>query len=470
MVKLRTVSTEAIAARNSPLKNRRRGESQPLVPPDAVALRRLYVGEGRSLTDIADRLGASAHLVRTWMSEAGIPTRPPGGQTGRPHQVPRRKLPPPVDELRHHWLDQRLTRAELAERYRVHPQTITRWLVEAGLPTRHPPVPLPVPAAELARLYGEGMTAAEIADNIGVDAKRVVRELRAAGVTFDTSRRLRALRDHFERRAAAPVFGPDDAVWVEQRYVVDRWPMSRIAAEVGRSVRVVRRHLVSQGIEIVRHPSPSREDRREAPVDNIEKLYVREGHSAEAVGEALEVGSHIVLRTGHSYGVPIRPGGQPVGPAEVRLIEALYDDEEVRAVLERHGVEPQPAIGGIAIRFPEPVPLTAALIADLYHGAGCSSVHVELLTGQAEGVVRARMHAWRIPFREQHRSPVLTRVRQARRSLWLDQVVEQYKRTGSTTEVAAELGCATETVRRWLLEAGVAVPGRGRWARQRHPA
>lgn len=439
-----------------------------MVPPDAKVLRRLYETEGRSLADIAERLEASVHLVRTWMSEAGIATRPPGGQAGRPHQVPRRKLPPPVDELRHRWLDQRLTRDELAGRYGVHPQTITRWLVEAGLPTRHPPVPLPVPAEELARMYGEGMTAAEIATSIGVDAKRVVRELRAVGVTFDPSRRLRALRDHYARRSAEPVLGPDEAAWVEQRYIVDRWPMSRIAAESGRSVRAVRRHLVSRGIEIVRHPSPSREDRREAPVDDIEKLYVRDGHTAEAVGESLEVGSHIVLRTAHSYGVPIRPGGQPVGPAEVRLIEALYDDEEVRAVLERHGVEPRPAIGGIAARFPEPVPLTPALIADLYHGAGCSSVHVELLTGQAEGVVRERMHAWRIPFREQHRSPVLTRIRQARRLLWLDQVVKQYERTGSTAEVAAELGCATETVRRWLLEAGVAVPGRGRWARQRH--
>ena len=174
--------------------------------------------------------------------------------------------------------------------------------------------------------------------------------------------------------------------------------MARIARALGRPTGAVRRHLVSRGIEIVRHPSPSREDRREAPVDDIEKLYVRDGHSAEAVGDALKVGIHVVLRTGHSYGLPIRSGGRPTVPTGLRLIEALYADEEVCAVLERHGVEPRPPVGGIATRFPEPVPLTPDLIAQLYHDAGCSSVHVELLTGQAEGVVRERMHAWAIPL------------------------------------------------------------------------
>ena len=72
----RWVAEAGIALRRSPLKNRRRGQSEPLVPPGVEMLTRLYVEEGRSLADVAAYLGASVHLVRSWMTEAGIRSRP----------------------------------------------------------------------------------------------------------------------------------------------------------------------------------------------------------------------------------------------------------------------------------------------------------------------------------------------------------------------------------------------------------
>ena len=45
--------------------------------------------------------------------------------------------------------------------------------------------------------------------------------------------------------------------------------------------------------------------------------------------------------------------------------------------------------GDIAVRFLDPVLLTAQLLDELFHGAGCSSGQIELLTGQPQAVVRA---------------------------------------------------------------------------------
>ncbi|MDP9388794.1 MAG: hypothetical protein M3Q48_13000, partial [Actinomycetota bacterium] len=90
----------------------------------------------------------------------------------------------------------------------------------------------------------------------------------------------------------------------------------------------------------------------------------------------------------------------------------------------------------------------------------------ELLTGQSEAVVRRRMHEWGIAFRSGPRNaPALRRIRRQRRLAWLEAVVASYGECRSTARIAADFGCSQETVRRWLLEAGVPLPGRGCWER-----
>jgi hypothetical protein len=88
-------------------------------------------------------------------------------------------------------------------------------------------------------------------------------------------------------------------------------------------------------------------------------------------------------------------------------------------VLDRHAVPRRPAGGDIAVRFPDPVPLTAQLLDELYHGAGCSSSQIELLTGQPQVVVRAWMHRLQIALRPEHMSPALLRLRAAARQDFL---------------------------------------------------
>jgi hypothetical protein len=202
-------------------------------------------------------------------------------------------------------------------------------------------------------------------------------------------------------------------------------------------------------------------------VDKLRKLYVESEWSAQDVAAQLDSTVHVVLRTGHAHGVPIRQGGGGRPSATVALIESLYRDEQIAQVLDRHGVPRRPAEGDIAVRFPDPVPMTAQLLDELYHEAGCSTGQIELLTGQPQVVVRDSMHRLGIPLRPEHMSPALMRLRIAARQDFLAQVAAEYRRCGSTAEVAKLHDCASNTVLRWLSQAGVTVPGRGQWTRRR---
>ena len=98
----------------------------PVLRPAVDRLRRLYVREGLSVAAVAARLGATTHLVRTWLLQDSIPIRPAGARHGvrRPGRV--RKPSPPAAELRRLREQERLSRAELAARYQVHPQTVSK--------------------------------------------------------------------------------------------------------------------------------------------------------------------------------------------------------------------------------------------------------------------------------------------------------------------------------------------------------
>jgi len=86
-------------------------------------------------------------------------------------------------------------------------------------------------------------------------------------------------------------------------------------------------------------------------------------------------------------------------PAEVELVNALYADPLIAAALAAHDVHRVPAGGSASRRFPEPVPLTVALVRDLYWGCGTGLNHIELLTGQAAENIRGFMRRTGIPLR-----------------------------------------------------------------------
>ena len=464
----RWLSEAGISPPRTSLKNRPRGADRPVTRPGRRELERMYVREGLPIAAIAGRLGVSAHLVRTWLAEVGIAAWPPGGRADAVRTVRWRKPVPPVDELRELHLVRRLGRRALASHYQVHPSTISRWLSEAGLPTRLPPAAGTRTETEMVALYlREALPAAEIARRASVPDSRVLRALRAAGVAIDPGRQAAAVRAAAERRAARPPLPAADGGWAEARYRRDGWSYRCIAEALGVPTGRVRRELARRGVPRRPQPVPGRAARLQAPPEDVRRLYVDAQQTAEDVGAILDIPGRIVLRTGHAHGLPIRQGGRPVVSATVELIEGLYADDEIAAALDRHQVPRRAPGGGIAERFPEPVPLSPELLTDLYTGAGCSSPQIELLTGQPQVIVRARMHEWVIPLRDQHTSPALMRLRADARARFLADVAASYHELQSTTRLAARYGCAPDTARRWLAIAGVRVPGRGRWPRRR---
>ena len=197
------------------MKNRPRGALTAVQRPTADRLRQLYERDGLSIPAVAERLNSTTHLVRTWLLEGNVPIRPGGGRLGahRPGRV--RKPPPPAAELRRLREQERLSRDELAARYRVHPQTVSRWLTAAGLPGHLPPAGPTVSDAQVAAMYrAEPITASEIARRLGISTNRALAALHREGVDMDPGRQAAAVRAASARRRGTVLLLPvDQADW-----------------------------------------------------------------------------------------------------------------------------------------------------------------------------------------------------------------------------------------------------------------
>ena len=141
------------------------------------------------------------------------------------------------------------------------------------------------------------------------------------------------------------------------------------------------------GADLARRP-----DYRGVPLTRLVHLYVCEGLSTYRAGQLTGLDRQRVTR------------------ALRQLIDALYADDLVRATLAEHEIAEVPAGGPIWSRFPEPVPLTRQLVADLYWRCGVGLTHIELVTGQPAHTVRAFMRRAGLAVRDPGgRSPFLRR-------------------------------------------------------------
>jgi transposase len=267
--------------------------------------------------------------------------------------------------------------------------------------------------ARLAHLYlCQGLSTYAIAELTGLNQQKVTRMLRRAGVPLSPSgagRRRPLLRDD----------PPGLPQILAELYEARRLSSPQIAAITGMPERTVRNRLHRYGIAVRAQRRWKREDRQAVPADVLDDLYTRLGLSAEEVGQRLGTSRKIVLRSAHTLGIPVRAsGGVPVpGPEEIELVQALYADPLIAAVLDARDIPQVPPGGLVWQRFPDPVPLTTDLVKDLYWGCGTALTHIELLTGQPAMTVRAFMHRAGIPLRHPGgRTPFLRRWRAVRQA------------------------------------------------------
>jgi hypothetical protein len=262
--------------------------------------------------------------------------------------------------------------------------------------------------ARLAHLYlCRGLSTYAIGEITGLDRQRVTRMLRRAGVPLRPrgAGRLRPLRRDDP---------PGLPRVLAELYEAGRLGSPQIAALTGMPERTVRDRLRRYGIGVRTRGGWNREDRRLVAAEVLDELYTRLGLTADEVGRRLGSSRGTVLRSAHALGVPVRAGGiVPVsGPEEIELVEALYADPLIAAVLDARDVPRVPPGGPIWQRFPDPVPLTTPLVKDLYWGCGAALTHIELLTGQPAMTVRGFMRRAGIPVRHPGgRTPFLRRWR-----------------------------------------------------------
>ena len=87
------------------------------------------------------------------------------------------------------------------------------------------------------------------------------------------------------------------------------------------------------------------------------------------------------------------------------LLDALYADGAVTAVLARHGIPPRPQAGWLRQRWPDPVEPSEAALKELYMDVGLSAAHISLLTGLQVAGVRVRLQRAGLQTRSNSRSP-----------------------------------------------------------------
>lgn len=265
--------------------------------------------------------------------------------------------------------------------------------------------------AWLTHLYlCRGLSTYAIGELTGLGRQRMTRMLRKARVPL---RPRGAGRPRPLRRDDPP--GPRQLLTC--LYEEGRLGSPQIAAITGIPERTVRDRLRRYGIAVRTRGGWNWEDRRTVPAEILDDLYIRLGLTADEVGRKLGTTRNTVLRSAHTLGVPVRAGGAvPLsGPEEIELVQALYADPLVAAVLDARDIPRVPPGGPLWQRFPAPVPLTAPLVKDLYRECGAGLTHIELLTGQPAMSVRGFMRRAGIPLRHPGgRTPFLRRWRASR--------------------------------------------------------
>jgi len=281
----------------------------------------------------------------------------------------------------------------------------------------------------LAHLYlCLGLSTYTIAERTGVDRQRVTRALRKSGVPL---RPRGAGRLRPERRD----WNPDLPRLISALYEGARLDSRQVAAILGMPERTVRDRMRRYGIAARTRGGWNREDRAKVSAEVLEYLYSELGMTAAEVGGRLGMSGNTVLRNAHAFGIPVRSGGivPLAGPDDIELVTALYADPLIDAVLTAHAVPRVPAGGPLTDRFPRPVPLTIALVKDLYWGCGAGLSHIELLTGQPSESIRGFMRRAAIPVRHPGgRTPFLRRWRSGNATGYPRRLVTQPRATGKT--------------------------------------
>ena len=241
--------------------------------------------------------------------------------------------------------------------------------------------------------YAAGASIRELASTSHLSRPRVRAALIAAGY-IPAPRG--AGRPRLQRQHVLPEEVTDR---IRELYVDHRLARRQIAEKLDLAEHTVRTTLYRIGVETRTRGAFNREDRTRIPANVLRRLYVRQQLTVAQVAAQLNSTPAVVSASLHEHGIPVRRPTWQAPPEQVCVLNELYADPELLAVLRRHGVPRTSRPGGLANRFPAAVPLTAALLHDLYVECGLSAKHIELVTGQPSVQVYRHLAAHGVPRR-----------------------------------------------------------------------
>lgn len=337
--------------------------------PNEVQLRSWYVDRGWSIREITEQTGIPYHRIQTALAAHGITRRRSGWVDGQP--------PPPITlvQLQQLYVTTTATLAETAIELSVTPEQVRTALKRHQLPIRRerrPVTPAPLTLEQLHELYVvRQLSDGEIADEVGGGFLAWHVRLRR--------RELGIVRGAAERRKPPARPAPAAAV-LRELYETQGRTLSQVGRHFSTSAPAVKAWLLDAGIKV--KPRTTRQTRHRLDPAQIRELYEERLWTSGEIAAHLDTSPHLVLRTLHENDVPVRIGPARRPARTDGVLSALYADPEVVAMLRRHHVPRRQITGGIAQRFPAPIPLTAGLLHDAYQDIGLSSAHIEMLTGQ----------------------------------------------------------------------------------------
>jgi len=390
-----------------------------IVPAALVAeMARLYIVDGNTMAEIADRVGRNRSWVSTQLEAADVQLKPGGSRRlnlneawiidqyvehRRPmssiandlgvngtvvkrvladHDIDIRSKSESItridgDELRRMYRDQQMTTGAIAEQLGMSTSGVGAALHRHNIPTRERGGELTISRQQLQAHLDNDLSNAEIAAMHDVSVNGVTRRLRD---------------DKMRRRPRSPTTRPTPPrLTLHNLYVDQEMSLADIAARYEVPHATVRRWLDHNGIERRARAYTTNPTGNVLDHDTIKYFYVTEEWTAAEIGRHVGVTKKIILDHLHRYGVPLRPPGAKRPATDRALLDRLYSDQTVVAVLHQHDVPVVPTPGRLRRRFADPAPLAAGLIERLYTELGLSVSQISLITGHFDLGVRAAL-------------------------------------------------------------------------------
>lgn len=378
-------------------------------------LERLYVHEGLSLKQVADRIGppATKRIVHRALERHGIPLRPPKPPARKQESLSRELL----EQL---YVNEGRNLEEVAERTGVSLSTVKKRMEALGIERRKGAWrrvgdrrPLTRELLHRLRIV-EQRHPSEIADALGYSEVQVRSALERHGIEA-----------RGRRSSLVDGLGAPELWWLHHH---EGWPVHEIAARLRTQAERVSIRMKTLGVEIgerrrsgppprrprgIRPPDheliaealdeAARRPRRlvtvvdpldGASAEDLRRLHHDEGLALAAIGARYSVSPHRVLRRMEELGVEVRHrrgrrGVKVASQGEMERLSLLYDRPEILDALGRHRIAVR--IDGRPI-LPAP-DLTKGLLTDLYRDLQLPMKDVGLLTARSMSAVgRALRH------------------------------------------------------------------------------